>query len=122
MIRYATVKNAHSIREARAYLPSNYEVVWEYEEDGKPVFVIEGTDDHGWGLDTYVIPRYASGVIWANEIEQPVCALCGMSVNYHGADMHSFAPRPAPEPARRHVSGHLRDGRWVNAYGREPVR
>jgi hypothetical protein len=100
MIRYATVKNARDIAEARAYLPGNYQVVWEYEEDGlrhgttKPVFVIEGTDDHGWGLDSYVIPRYASGLIWANEIELAVCALCGMGAGYHGADMHSFAPRP----------------------------
>lgn len=95
MIRYATVKNARSIAEARAYLPGNYQVVWEYEEDGKPVFVIEGDDGGGgWGLDSYVIPRYASGLIWANEIESPECALCGLGAKWHGADKHSFAPRP----------------------------
>jgi hypothetical protein len=69
MIRYATVRNATSIGHVRAYLPGNYQVVWEYEEDGRPVFVIEGTDSHGWTLDNYVIPRYASGLIWCDEID-----------------------------------------------------
>lgn len=81
--RYAIVRNARSRREAEAYLPDNYKVTGElyahdggYHEtpDGLPydarlVFVIEGRDAHGWTLDGYVIPRYASGLIFAEEID-----------------------------------------------------
>jgi hypothetical protein len=69
MKRYAIVRNARSRREAEAYLPANYEVVHEGSEHQQPLFVIEGKDDHGWTLDGYVIPRYASGLIWAEEID-----------------------------------------------------
>lgn len=53
-------------RETAAnYLPHNYQVTevtpeWVY---------IEGRDDHGWTLDDYVIPRLASGLIWAEEVK-----------------------------------------------------
>lgn len=86
MKRYAIVRNARERRQVEAYLPGNYEVIheaWQQgevfsstsptgtEPTGAPelVFVIGGTDSHGWGLDTYVIPRYASGLIWAEEID-----------------------------------------------------
>lgn len=96
MIRYALVKNARSRREVEAYLPDNYRVVYEYatsgyDADDKPLnpaaledrerygvgpneklvlgFVISGEDKAGWGLDTYVSPRMASGLIWVDEID-----------------------------------------------------
>lgn len=96
MIRYALVKNARSRSEAEAYLPDNYKVVYEfvsagYDADDNPLrpadasereryevspherlhlgFVIAGEDKAGWTLDDYVKPRYASGLIWATEID-----------------------------------------------------
>jgi hypothetical protein len=68
-MRYATVRNARTRREAEAYLPHNYRIVFEGTPTptGMSCFVIEGEDDHGWTLDGYVIPRYASGLIWATE-------------------------------------------------------
>lgn len=93
MKRYAIVRNADSRRQAEAYLPGNYEIVAETKSDahcrhcgthttksdhafeGKPEFVIAGEDSHGWTLDDYVIPRYASGLIWAEEIDEAHIAL-----------------------------------------------
>jgi hypothetical protein len=73
MKRYAIVRNARTRQEAEAYLPDNYKVVhetWEARNESPvPVFVIEGTDNAGWTLGGYVIPRYASGLIWAEEID-----------------------------------------------------
>jgi hypothetical protein len=73
MKRYAIVRNSVSRREAERYLPDNYKVIHEgVDEESrtpKPLFVIEGEDSHGWTLDGYVIPRYASGLIWAEEID-----------------------------------------------------
>jgi hypothetical protein len=46
------------------YLPSNYKVTEVTETE---VF-IEGHDNAGWTLDDYVIPRLASGMIWAKEV------------------------------------------------------
>lgn len=96
MIRYAIVKNARSRSEVEAYLPDNYKVLYEYvtagyDADDKPLnpaaqeererygvgpdeklylgFVISGEDKAGWTFDAYVKPRYASGLIWATEID-----------------------------------------------------
>ena len=77
MKRYAIVRNARTQHEAEAYLPANYSVIWEgYEPSSSTcprtprlVWVIEGEDDHGWTLDGYVIPRYASGLICCEEID-----------------------------------------------------
>ena len=100
MKRYAIVRNADSLKQLEAYLPDNYRVIWTTSEEFRakssagiyraelPLFVIEGRDVAGWTLDGYVIPRLASGVIWAEEIdlshpimkEVPVersCAICG---------------------------------------------
>jgi hypothetical protein len=78
MTRYAIVRNARSRSEAEAYLPDNYRVIHEHpdheqvysqQRNSRPVFVIAGEDNAGWTLDGYVIPRYASGLIFAEEID-----------------------------------------------------
>jgi len=74
-IRYAIVRNADSRRQVEAYLPSNYRIIHEAPGylmiDNKPklVFVIAGKDDAGWTLDGYIQPRFASGLIWCEEID-----------------------------------------------------
>lgn len=83
MLRYAIIRNARSRSEAEAYLPSNYVLIHEGIErkeefncvapggsthDDALVFVIEGKDVAGWTLG-YVIDRYASGLIQAQEID-----------------------------------------------------
>lgn len=80
--RYALVRNARDRDHAEAYLPDNYEVIHEAVERNERfssrhgavvrdelVFVIAGRDAYGWTLDDYVIPRYASGLIWVEEID-----------------------------------------------------
>lgn len=74
--RYAIIRNARSRSEVEAYLPDNYHVLaevkaWWYDHNSSPidVFVIQGEDAAGWTLDGYVIPRYASGLIQAEEID-----------------------------------------------------
>jgi hypothetical protein len=75
MKRYAIVRNARTRREAEAYLPSNYRIIHESADEPsfsgreRSLFVIEGEDDAGWTLDSYVIPRYASGLIGCEEID-----------------------------------------------------
>jgi hypothetical protein len=78
MKRYAIVVNARTRREAAAYLPDNYEIIYEtpdheqaysQQRNPRPVFVIRGEDMRGWTLDKYVIPRYASGLIGCREID-----------------------------------------------------
>ena len=51
--------------EVEAYLPRNYQVLGETPG----AVLIEGTDNAGWTLDDYVIPRLASGLITAREID-----------------------------------------------------
>ena len=49
--------------EVDAYMPANYAVKkWDHDR-----IVIEGQDNAGWTLDDYVIPRLASGLIYAKE-------------------------------------------------------
>lgn len=84
--RYGLVRNATSRRQVEAYLPSGYAVEGESIEDKltgefrvehpdgltrneKTVYVIGGRDEAGWTLDDYVIPRFASGLIWVEEID-----------------------------------------------------
>lgn len=63
--RVAVIDHQHdSVRTVRAYMPDNYNAT---ELDGR--IVIVGTDFAGWTLDEYVIPRLASGLIFAVEIE-----------------------------------------------------
>lgn len=81
MIRYAIIRNARSRSEVEAYLPDNFRVIHEYAvDDPRPSknlgpdtppnhWVIAGEDSAGWGLDTYVKPRFASGMIHTEEID-----------------------------------------------------
>lgn len=46
------------------YLPANYQVTGE---DDRYVY-FEGTDNAGWTMDGYVLPRLGSGLIFAEEI------------------------------------------------------
>lgn len=63
--RYAVIEgHGHDTLETvRRYLPSNYEA----DSDGADIF-IHGTDNAGWTLDGYVIPRLASGLYFAKEV------------------------------------------------------
>ena len=47
-----------------AFLPSNYSVV--SQADG--IVTIAGTDNAGWTLDDYVLPRLASGLLFGIEV------------------------------------------------------
>lgn len=63
MMRYALV--ASDADEIAAYLPSNYRILGAV--DGQTV--IAGRDQAGWTLEGYVIPRLASGLYFATEID-----------------------------------------------------
>lgn len=67
--RTAIVTGARSEREVAAYLPDNYRVIPGIggKIDGRPFWMIGGTDVAGWTLDDYVIPRLASGLMFATE-------------------------------------------------------
>lgn len=83
MKRYAIIAGARDRREAEAYLPDNYQVIHEFKggylrnldgsvrrvEGDNVAFVIAGEDRAGWTLDSYIIPRYASGLIGCDEID-----------------------------------------------------
>jgi hypothetical protein len=64
--RMALVENAQSADALTAYLPDNYVVVACVEG----LYLIAGYDWRGWTLDEYVIPRLASGLIWAKEVRE----------------------------------------------------
>jgi hypothetical protein len=59
-----------SIESVAAYLPSNF-IVRELlgSTPQRRRYAIEGVDQAGWTLDGYVIPRLASGLIFAREID-----------------------------------------------------
>lgn len=63
MMRYALV--ASDADAVAAYLPGNYRVFGTV--DGQTV--IAGRDPAGWTLEGYVIPRLASGLYFATEID-----------------------------------------------------
>jgi len=70
-MRYARTRNLPLapeiyIKTIERYLPRNYTVT--QEESGH--LLIEGTDDHGWTLDGYVLPRLASGLHWFEEVTE----------------------------------------------------
>jgi hypothetical protein len=51
------------------YLPANFEARVFADATLGDVVLIEGYDRAGWTLDTYVIPRLASGLIVAKEVK-----------------------------------------------------
>lgn len=51
------------IERVRRYLPSNYEANWHLG-----AIWITGHDVAGWTLDGYVLPRLASGLVFADEV------------------------------------------------------
>jgi hypothetical protein len=76
--RYAMVRGLGITAEkVAAYLPRNYTVEGvaidhPFQNDQsytETVIVIGGRDDHGWTLDRYVIPRLATGLMRADEID-----------------------------------------------------
>lgn len=90
MKRYAIVRRRDIDPDVVAqYLPSNYKVIWHGKTDWHwhqiggwkqapglvdDVVVIQGTDDHGWTLHGYVIPRLGSGMMRADEcgLDHPI--------------------------------------------------
>jgi hypothetical protein len=71
--RRAVVRGAYDRGQVEAYLPANYRVVDSTVDGsdarGRMLYTVEGTDSAGWTLDGYVIPRLASGLLWATEVE-----------------------------------------------------
>lgn len=63
-LRIAYVTNGENAKRVWAYLPDNYAIMSGI--DGR--YLIAGWDNAGWTLDDYVIPRLASGLIWAKEV------------------------------------------------------
>jgi len=71
--RFAVVQNARNAKQLWSYLPENYRIIGpDFGEPNRPVYLIGGEDSAGWTLDDYVIPRLASGLIWATEITDEV--------------------------------------------------
>ena len=69
MLREAIVvrrEGEPTVERVQNYLPSNYVVQSVTEEEMR----IVGQDFAGWTLDGYVIPRLASGLIFASERER----------------------------------------------------
>ena len=54
------------LERVRALLPDNYKVAYNSLTEQ---FMITGKDVAGWTLDSYVIPRLASGLIFAEEVK-----------------------------------------------------
>lgn len=59
-------KCSRSVDQVRPYMPTNYHVA--EATDGKAL--VYGTDDHGWTMEDYVIPRLGSGMIAATQISK----------------------------------------------------
>jgi hypothetical protein len=67
--RYAIIDSTN-IREVSAYMPSNYKVAGIVKVGGsKPRILIYGTDNAGWTMDGYVLPRLGSGWIFGEETD-----------------------------------------------------
>lgn len=68
--RYAIISNQYAVktdtRTVDAYLPDNYRVAGTLPNGD---IVIAGEDRLGWTLDAYVLPRLASGLIFASEVD-----------------------------------------------------
>jgi hypothetical protein len=68
-VRQATVDatkvgwGSDPLKVVNAYLPSNFQASQKGD-----VITITGTDNYGWTLTDYVIPRLASAMIFAQEV------------------------------------------------------
>jgi hypothetical protein len=75
MLRYAIITITWERDNPAAYLPSNYRVIYTepsqepYAREGWKSVMIAGEDNAGWGLDSYVLPRLASGNMHGKEID-----------------------------------------------------
>jgi len=58
------------LETVQAYLPSNFTACESSGTIHGHCILIEGFDRAGWTLDTYVIPRLASGLIVAKEVKE----------------------------------------------------
>lgn len=74
MMRFALVSSPEiNLDVVKRYLPSNYHAVAVKDDREPPLqlaVLIAGEDNFGWTLDDYVIPRLASGMIYAHELIQ----------------------------------------------------
>ncbi len=57
-------KTRESLETIKRYMPDNYHAS---QLEGGEIFIV-GEDVAGWTLDHYIIPRLASGLIFAHEI------------------------------------------------------
>lgn len=64
----AAIVRTDSIRTVAQYLPGNYSAVATGVDKDGPWVRVEGKDNAGWTLDDYVIPRLASGLLYAREV------------------------------------------------------
>jgi len=78
--RYAVVSGRGTRRAVEAYLPSSYIVTASHEANGNVVALLEGTDDVGWTLEGYVLPRLASGLYYGREFDSVDAAYFVVSV------------------------------------------
>jgi hypothetical protein len=70
------------------YMPSNYRVLAIVVTDSPGYVLIGGTDNAGWTLDLYVLPRLQSGMIYGCELSvddvlmelDVSCPACGQLV------------------------------------------
>ena len=71
-LRFAIVQNEIDRHRVAPFLPESYDVQqFTVALPGGEIverLLIVGTDVAGWTLDEYVIPRLASGLIFAEEI------------------------------------------------------
>ena len=65
--RFACVHGPCNPETVRAYMPANYHVTVLRPGYANQTILISGEDRAGWTLDGYVIPRLASGLIFAAE-------------------------------------------------------
>ena len=63
--RRAVIEHKADLTAVRRYLPLNYRA----EKNAFDSIIIEGFDVAGWTLDGYVIPRLASGLYFAKEVQ-----------------------------------------------------
>ncbi len=64
--RLAIVPAGCALEDVQSYLPSNYSA--SIDPDNGQILIV-GRDSHGWTLEGYVIPRLASALIPAKEVQ-----------------------------------------------------